>query len=1587
MVQSESFFEDEQVSNLDEWDDVKIFRDTVHQYIEMPKVYVRYLIDTYDMQRIKDVAQSGLRSVYNTATHDRFSHSLGVYHLGKKAFKSLKKNMENIIESSKDALVHEWVEYQDDLDIWEKLFQVACILHDIGHPAMSHTLEFLYDDGYMYVPGDDQTQKDAKIKVSVDEYRRYRDIRQRTKSNGRLETDFDKVLLQKLNYNENKMAADRVTRLKGNPHERMSAYYIMTGVRNYDTIDQNSLAERIKDLLSSFYYHSRKTRNGVRGDSFSDSKVVEYLQFICRMIIGQEYKCYESDGVDCIKNSAKNAIIRLLNGKIDVDSLDYIARNSYSAGYDTNNIDVNRFCSAFSVRFWNNRFESVFEKSALSILEGFICARNFEPNWLYSHHKVVYNIDVLYKYMYSCVAELLYMEDIEEWADIIGENFYADNKGIETNGFYVKYVKGKAIPENSKESFTKDECEKIKTTLRAMYSDRELLEKVVQYTKDPYDMEIRAEASCIQNILIRTRSTDVSEYNNERKELREHISNCNFPEKFGREVLDYFDSNKELEDELYSIVNIILENSTEEIVESKLKGVMCDARAYLYSLISGDKGGKAVVSMQDKKEFREFILALAHRYSELVSIKSLYFSYILSPFIQFDNRRFIFYRSNDSDIDSLFKTWYFRLKIKENPTRIEKEYCKLGEEYFERQYKCSLWKSYQEYKIFITNIADEINIAFSDVNEYFLNLIEKGAKEILFLDAQQGRINGKFENERIYVYDEADQVRDELALHEKQSFREVFSELKDTDFIIKIHTIKYKDFRNSVKIAFKEKIFLLGEVIEMNEAKEKIFPYIYLKFPVCGNDNKGNQRMEYIDKLGERLKTYCSKKYSENHITKKESRECCMGKVFRDVVHGDIVIPSRFMPLVETSVFQRLRRIKQLSTADLVFTNAEHTRFAHCIGTFHVMTLIVEHFKEIFTELGVRYNEEDIDALLAAALLHDIGHGPYSHNFERLHDESDSSDGLKKHEEWGINIIKNNQEIKEAIETGFPSYKAEGFIHKIISYISMKNDGTEGSRKQLSFSTIYKSLISSQLDADRLDYLLRDSFNTGIGYGNIDVNVIIRGMRVTEFGNKFYVCIAEDNISYIEQFIFGRYKMYDSVYHNAYKVFSETLIIKILQYVKKNPKILNVISDKYLSELLNGTLDVEGYCRLDDSYINGLIAKWQDDDNVILAKMCRSFLERKGYRRLYIMNQGKDDLDGFRKELYRILGIYFADKEKDFKGLNSFIFAERGFDAYKRKNIDSVIWILTNDGLLKDFADVSPMFSAEGKNSNWSSYKSFIYYNKELMNAELDLWKDTDDFEKRKDQLLEDIDQLIDNFNLRNHIEIEEKYSCEPEELAKVEQMLEYPEESLLEIYKISAAKKISQRDIYYDTDDMLLAAKECSFRCRIKGNNGKNKITIKAPTPNGGFDKESQVARFEYEKEIDGEDISSAADFVGNIFCDIFPKDSPDISGDTIKEVFKEQLEVYNERSKYLVSNALGNDGGFQFSVCLDRVTFKCGDKAERDYQIEVELESDYMHRVSMKFFTKEIENLLNKPIKHEQYSKYMKGLVRLGKYHPFEE
>lgn len=222
-------------------------------------------------------------------------------------------------------------------------------------------------------------------------------------------------------------------------------------------------------------------------------------------------------------------------------------------------------------------------------------------------------------------------------------------------------------------------------------------------------------------------------------------------------------------------------------------------------------------------------------------------------------------------------------------------------------------------------------------------------------------------------------------------------------------------------------------------------------------------------------------------------------KVFKDPIHKYIHVKDQLIwDLIKTKEFQRLRRIKQLGTLYLSFHTAEHSRFGHSLGVYEIVRRMID---ESFVGRDA-WNNEDRPLALCAALLHDLGHGPFSHSFEKIFNTN--------HEAFTQAIITGPTEVNEVL-----SRVSSTFPKEVAEVINKTHQ-----------NKLVISMISSQIDADRMDYLQRDAYFTGVSYGTFDMERILRLMRPS----KDEVLIKESGMHAVENFIMSRYQMYWQIY-------------------------------------------------------------------------------------------------------------------------------------------------------------------------------------------------------------------------------------------------------------------------------------------------------------------------------------------------------------------------------------------------------------------------------------------------------------------------
>ncbi|MCM3586828.1 HD domain-containing protein [Mesobacillus maritimus] len=308
-------------------------------------------------------------------------------------------------------------------------------------------------------------------------------------------------------------------------------------------------------------------------------------------------------------------------------------------------------------------------------------------------------------------------------------------------------------------------------------------------------------------------------------------------------------------------------------------------------------------------------------------------------------------------------------------------------------------------------------------------------------------------------------------------------------------------------------------------------------------------------------------------------------KVFKDPVHRYIHVRDRVIwDLIGTKEFQRLRRIKQLGTTFLTFHGAEHSRFNHSLGVYEIVRRIVD---TVFVGRS-EWDQEERMLSLCAALLHDLGHGPYSHSFEKVFDLD--------HEDFTKAIILGKTEVNQVL-----SRVAPNFPKKVAEVIDKTYE-----------SKLVVSLISSQIDADRMDYLQRDAYYTGVSYGHFDMERILRVMRPRED----QVVFKQSGMHAVEDYIMSRYQMYWQVYFHPVTRSAEVILTKILHRAKHLHE--QGYSFKHMPlhfySFFKEDVTLEDYLKLDEGVVLYYFQMWQEEDDRTLRDLCTRFINRNLFK-------------------------------------------------------------------------------------------------------------------------------------------------------------------------------------------------------------------------------------------------------------------------------------------------------------------------------------------------------------------------------------
>ena len=402
-------------------------------------------------------------------------------------------------------------------------------------------------------------------------------------------------------------------------------------------------------------------------------------------------------------------------------------------------------------------------------------------------------------------------------------------------------------------------------------------------------------------------------------------------------------------------------------------------------------------------------------------------------------------------------------------------------------------------------------------------------------------------------------------------------------------------------------------------------------------------------------------------------------KILNDPIYGFITIPNPFIyDLVQHPYFQRLRRISQMGLSYLVYPGAHHTRFHHALGCMHIMQKAIE----VLRFKGILISDEEENALLIAILLHDIGHGPFSHAMEHSIVEDVNHEAISL-----LFMNKLNEEFDGKLSLAIQIFKGE--YHR----------------------KFMLQLISSQLDMDRMDYLKRDSFYSGVAEGNISSDRLIQMMTVVDDR----LVIEEKGIYSVEKFLMARRLMYWQVYFHKTSLVAELILTKVLKRAKEltqkgivlpcsEPLLFFMKNKVELATFDNDTLDK--FAQLDDFDIISALKSWLNNDDFILSSLSKMIINRD-------LLKIKLNNEKFSKEVLEVsIAAFSKENNISIQDANYFVF--KGKIKNQAYSIEAEpIRILKKDMTVEDVVEVSDQLNLKSLSKQVTKY--YICFPKQLV--------------------------------------------------------------------------------------------------------------------------------------------------------------------------------------------------------------------------------------------------------------------------------
>lgn len=642
-----------------------------------------------------------------------------------------------------------------------------------------------------------------------------------------------------------------------------------------------------------------------------------------------------------------------------------------------------------------------------------------------------------------------------------------------------------------------------------------------------------------------------------------------------------------------------------------------------------------------------------------------------------------------------------------------------------------------------------------------------------------------------------------------------------------------------------------------------------------------------------------------------------------DPIYGEITVEYPFSKIIQAKEMQRLKEITQTGFSKIDYPNmANNERLSHSVGAYYIMKRMIKHLEQKVNQYGIKIEEEDKSIALSAIILHDIGHGPFSHSCEGVTQYS--------HEKRTRDILLGNTEINQVLEEQF----GKKTVKKIASFIAKINDEEI---TQNSFTNLFKSLVSHQIDADRLDYLVRDSYYSKLPTA-IDVDRIINSLGVIINNNQEYeVTIDKSSLTSIETVLLERYQRYRDLYYCKSSKLMDYLFPKILELYKANAEAYENIPQDFKNLAFNPKgISLEDFLKMTDKPFEEAFAILEKNKaNPVLSYLCNT-KNIPEYQEL----QTEVNIKKIKRKLKKIFPNLDTKNTLAIFELNSKI------RLYKKDEGLKIDYGYT----IKDVSESTNLIRPQEILDNTS-----IILNLEILRLELEMSKE--EFSKYENE----IKQILLNLNESTE-EFELKYIIPEEGVTEIEVIRTFIKNN----FNLIDETEKENEDEYYDNSKFSILKQEGSLRIRktTEKENVTKKGTYKKALKQGNV----YSSRKEIEEKLQKESLKEFLKLLAD----------KNIKIGISQEELKPTLKAKTQRRTMIFER-----NGSKVCVSFDDTTYEsCLDKNKKSKEkmIEIEVIGNVADRIILNDIHEFLEKQFKEKIKPIKQSKFERGLEKIN-------